>query len=275
MRTAVGVAIVLGAFAFTVSGVTGQVIRGTVVDAATLRGIRDVEVTLTDSAGVQPRKVVTDSVGLFRFALDGAGSYGLRAERLGYAATSVSVVQVERAEEVEIQLKMGVEAIPLEPLVVVTRRPERLGRLGEFYDRLEWMGKLGTGRFITREQIEARNPSETTDLFRTVPGLRVTGSRNVVVTRAGAGCPPAVYIDGMLITRDARSSINDFVAPQVIEGVEIYRGASEVPPQYHDRAGCGAILIWTRRGTPSGKPWSWWRAAVGGGLLLTVILLAR
>jgi hypothetical protein len=275
MRTAVAVAFVVGALAFTVSAVPGQVIRGRVVDATTQRGIREVEVTLTDSAGTQARLVVTDSVGAFRFMVDAAGSYKLRAERIGYTATSVEGVQVERAEEIEIQLKMGVEAIPLEPLVVVARRPERLGRLGEFYDRLEWMGKLGTGRFITRAEIEARNPSETTDLLRTVPGLRVTAARNVVVTRQGSGCPPSVFIDGMLLTRDNRSSINDFVVPQVIEGVEIYRGPSEVPPQYHDRAGCGAILIWTRRGAPTGKPWSWWRAAVGGGLLLTVILLAR
>ncbi len=276
MRASVLVAIAMGSVALSNASARAQVIRGSVIDATTKRGIADVDVTLSDSARARERRISTDSAGNFRFVLEGSGAYTLRAQRLGYTTTSAEGVQVDRTEEIELQLKMGVEAIPIDPLIIIARRPERLGRLAEFYDRVEMMGKLGTGRFITRAEIESRNPHLTTDLLRMVPGLRVSAqSRSVVVTRQGGGCVPAIFVDGMFVNRDGRTSINDFVMPQMIEGVEIYRGPSEVPPQFQDRSGCGAIVIWTRRGTTSGKPWSWWRAAVGGGLVLLVVLIAR
>jgi hypothetical protein len=109
-----------------------------------------------------------------------------------------------------------------------------------------------------------------------VPGVRIdTRTRDVVMTRLAAGCAPAVFVDGMLMNREGRALINDYVVPQMIEGIEVYRGASESPAQYQDRDGCGTILIWTRQGSPSGKPFSWWRAAIGGGLFLGLILIAR
>jgi hypothetical protein len=100
-------------------------------------------------------------------------------------------------------------------------------------------------------------------------------SRAVVIARQGGGCAPAVFVDGMLMNRSGQAAVNDYVQPSMIEGIEVYRGASGSPPQYQDRGGCGTILIWTRRGESSGKPWSWWRAAIGGGLFLGVLLLVR
>ena len=59
----------------------------------------------------------------------------------------------------------------------------------------------GFGTFITREQIEKKNPRVTTDLFRSVSGvklLRENGTPTVVSTRLGtmSYCPVRYYIDG-------------------------------------------------------------------------------
>ncbi|RMH14199.1 MAG: hypothetical protein D6701_11515, partial [Gemmatimonadetes bacterium] len=41
----------------------------------------------------------------------------------------------------------------------------------------------------------------------------------------------------------------DLIRPEDIEAIEVYRGASEVPAEFGGSdAGCGAIVIWTRRG---------------------------
>jgi hypothetical protein len=275
MRAALLALIVLALGAPSAAG-HAQLIRGRVVDATTLRPIGEVDVILSDSSGGQRRRVLADSVGQFRLLLPGPGSYGLRAEHLGYQTTVISGLRAASAEEIELELRMGIEAIPIEPLFVIARRRERLGRLSEYYDRRDFNQKLGLGRFVTREDIERRMAMETADLLRTVPGVRVLGqSRAVVIGRQGGACTPAVFVDGMQMNRGTRANVNEYVTPEMIEGIEIYRGAAESPAQYQDRGGCGTILIWTRRGDPSGRPWSWWRAAIGGGVLLVMILLAR
>jgi hypothetical protein len=70
-----------------------------------------------------------------------------------------------------------------------------------------------------------------------------------------AGCEPDLYIDGQLfrerIPRDATEQKVtgwDVIAPEQIEGVEVYNGAN-APLQY--QSNCGVVLIWTRRAPTS------------------------
>ena len=65
-------------------------------------------------------------------------------------------------------------------------------------------------------------------------------------------------MDGFLINRREASvlgarpmdyRIDDMVLPSSVEGIEIYRGLSTVPPEFlNPDAECGVIAIWTRRG---------------------------
>ena len=97
----------------------------------------------------------------------------------------------------------------------------------------------------TRAQIEKRNPATIADLMRMVPGLRVD-CRGVVcrVTslRGGRNCVPAYYMDG--IPTDPAAVW--MTPPKDLEGIEIYTGPSETPPELEHRASCGAIVLWTR-----------------------------
>ncbi|UCC85252.1 MAG: hypothetical protein JSW46_10210 [Gemmatimonadota bacterium] len=57
-------------------------------------------------------------------------------------------------------------------------------------------------------------------------------------------CSPTVYIAGMRLPRDI--SIDNFVHPLDVAGVEVYKSAIEVPGMFaglNDR--CGAIIVWT------------------------------
>lgn len=66
------------------------------------------------------------------------------------------------------------------------------------------------------------------------------------------GCEPDVYLDGVL-QRDRfnpppghpRLLDVNVVSPSIVEGIEVYTGATA--PEHFASNGCGMILIWTRR----------------------------
>jgi hypothetical protein len=61
-------------------------------------------------------------------------------------------------------------------------------------------------------------------------------------------CPPALYVDGILIL-DGASHIDEFVLPYEVEAVEVYKSAASVPARFGgSTAGCGVIVIWSRGG---------------------------
>lgn len=275
MRTATVAAVTAGLIAQGLAAGHAQVIQGTVIDESTRQGIDGVEVTLSDDSDTRLNSTVTDSTGAFRLELDSAGTYALRTEHIGYATSDVDSLDIGATEEVEVELSMGTEAIPMNPLHVVARRPGRFGRLAEYYDRLEWTRKTGFGSVITRQEIESRFASQTTDLLRTEPSIRIGGRSNEVLITRGGGCTPAIFIDGVHMNRQGEAIVDDYVHPSSIEGIEIYRGVAGAPVQYQDRRGCGSILIWTRQGEPSDEPFSWLKLVIGGAGFAALLLLLK
>ncbi|HEU4454617.1 MAG TPA: hypothetical protein VFR81_16235, partial [Longimicrobium sp.] len=64
--------------------------------------------------------------------------------------------------------------------------------------------------------------------------------------RAG-DCPVQYYLDGSSWEPDARGVISNDVRPDEVEGIEVYRRATEIPPEFR-RPGseCGVVLIWLK-----------------------------
>jgi hypothetical protein len=68
------------------------------------------------------------------------------------------------------------------------------------------------------------------------------------------------FVDGMLVSQPSNGgpwrggsrtdqAIDDYVHPNEVEGIEIYRGESDTPAEFITRwVGCGTVVIWTRRG---------------------------
>ena len=206
--------------------------------------------------------------GPFHLAPIEAGGYRLRITRLGYRAID-DTIRIVRDGETWVTVSMVPEAVDLEPLVVTAVR-----RTPPFMRDFERRRKMGIGRFITREEIEEASPFVTSDLFRTMPGVRVvpggaTGGPGLVLR---GRCRPQLYIDGIPAWREV--SIDLALQPHDIEAIEVY-SAGGTPVRYARNA-CGVILVWTR--TPQavdGDGSFWKRLVVVGGLLLGGLILSR
>ncbi|MGH7555626.1 MAG: carboxypeptidase regulatory-like domain-containing protein [Longimicrobiales bacterium] len=121
----------------------------------------------------------------------------------------------------------------------------RAPRAGSFRLRAERIGY----RVAETSPLElAAGDTLTTDLLRGVAGVHPTPSRRGTgsIVQLRGGCIPRVFLDGLRIQL-LGMTIDDLVRPAELEGIEIYRGAGELPAEFAHGA-CGAVVLWTRRG---------------------------
>jgi hypothetical protein len=251
---------------------TAQGIAGTVLDASTRAPIAGVALTVVDAGGRDNVTVMSDSLGRFRAVLHGAGDYTLRAEQIGYATLTSVAVRVAARELVTVEIRLGPLPVALEPLVVQGRGPLRADGLDEYRRRLQQQRRSGFGRVIDREEIDRFPSVSMSSLLQREMRVRVqytqTGRRYSMRGR-GADCTPVVYLDGMYMGASPHNDLDAFIAPSSVEGVEIYRDI-EAPGELRTD-GCGVIAVWSRRG--EGRPFSWWRMAVGGAIAAAIIFM--
>lgn len=190
----------------------------------------------------QGRRTITGEEGRFRLDSLRPGRHRVRVHYLGYE-TNPRVVELRARHSTRAELWLERTVLAVEDLRVEVTEP-RADPMAGFKRRRD----SGFGVFLDRGDIERRNPAHTSDLFRSLAGVRVTANRfgmaRVTIGRFGGRCAPTVYVDGTLTA----GMPVDNVMPQSIIGIEVYRGASEVPPQFNrpTERGCGTILIWTR-----------------------------
>lgn len=217
-----------------------------------------------DTRGMGTR--VTNSEGRFLFRRIPPGTYRVIVTLIGYGELK-DTLQVLPDSDFDLILPMSISPVELEPLVVVTERGYR-GIMGDFEGRR----RSRSGTFLDRAQIEARNPTLFTDLLRMVPGARVVPTGPYAYTvRLRGGCRPTLVVDGMqLLTEEG---MDNFLMPMDVEAVEVYHSAS-VPVQFGS-SNCGAIVVWTRRGTPSTGDGNFLRKlAYAAGFLTLAFLLS-
>jgi hypothetical protein len=240
-----------------------QIVRGRVVRADTEQPLADVLVRLRFPDGRQAAAAETDSAGMFRMQAPRLGLFSLSAERIGMAPVSTGEVRLNLSEELEVELAMSEQPLPLDPLVVKGREGIDIGFLAGYYDRIDRNERLGTGHVLTRDRIEERAALDVADLLRELPGISVVqGARQVqsILFRGGARgeCVPRVFINGIPQNRGGAAGdlavVDETVRPYDLEGLEVYRGVSEMPAEYYDDTRCGVILLWTRRDADGGSP---------------------
>lgn len=219
-------------------------VRGWVVEHETGEPLEGVEVSLASGpdglpgAGTQ----LSGTGGTFLFPAVPPGLYRLSAILLGYTDLR-DTLRVEAGAELEVTLPLSVSPVPLEPVIVVVRR-RPVGPLVGFERRRETQ----RGTFITRHDIEAKNPQEFTDLLRALPGIRLVPTAtfgNRVFFRGG--CTPDIWVDGTHV--GTTTDIDVFLRPEHLEAVEVYRGP-ELPGEFGSNL-CGAVVAWSRRGPTS------------------------
>jgi hypothetical protein len=212
---------------------TGTVVVN-VVDGVNLRPIVGAEIrvdtftTRVDSSGAVRIRVL-------------AGNHMLFVRALGYKSHQQDLfIGAEEERAVSIVLQVG-RPQQLDSVVTVSTST---GRFADF-DRRRTQGR---GSFITREQIVKSNRMTLADMLRNVRGVYVScGTECVASFRRATGmqnvdaCPPQFFVDGF-------ATGNDVLNMPVLDvgGVELYRGASEVPADFSgSRSLCGVIAIWT------------------------------
>ena len=81
-----------------------QVVRGVVVDEGSGRALPGIVVVLLDSEGKRLAGVLADDAGRYAIRIATPGSYGIRAERVGYRADTPTAVKLGAGETVELRL---------------------------------------------------------------------------------------------------------------------------------------------------------------------------
>lgn len=232
------------------SPLSAQIIGGRVMDRTSNEPIPEAVVEVLNPTGRSMHRARTDRDGFFVFELREPGEYRLRTSRVGYQTVTSAGVQVEERQTVQVEIKIATGEVELEPLRVTARtqppRSEFLEREG-FYDRQR--GAFGI--FLTPYELAQRGTAvQTSELFRGVPGVTLNpvgaGRYQLSMTRSGSNCPPKMLLDGSPVMD---SEVDNFVEPQDVQGIEIYRGPSEVPGRWMGyRSACGLIVIWTKHG---------------------------
>jgi hypothetical protein len=275
-----------------------QEVHGRVVESDTDGPVAGASVELLD--GLAEDRVVlgilSDEDGLFRIRAPASGSYRLRVRRLGYRDSTTPLFDlVAREEPLEVEVLLGVEAIPLAPLVIVSERAARLDlRLVTrgFYERRRTWGRegMGFGHFFDRDEIQRRNPTQVVDLLRGVPGIRIEprgGHRPGEITmraitsiQGGGGlfglrCSPLIFLDGSIVSTgspdvgaggmDPGTHIDYEVSVADLAGIEVYPGLTQ-PAEFIRGNLCGVVVLWTGDGAGSPPRWEGARFDDGRGL---------
>jgi hypothetical protein len=202
------------------------------------------------SAGSRVEVVGTDQVALtndkgeFTMTKLPSGSQVLLARHLGFGAQTVAV-DLNSREPQRVTIKLPKFVAMIEPVVVNARRAQNLDRVG-FTQRQ----KSGQGFYLGPDQLKDRHPTRLTDIFRTVPGLRVssTPDGDIVGSNRNVGGNDCVnyVVDDMPWQSAEPGDINQFVNPSEVVAVEVYQGPG-APAQYSRAGGdCTTIVLWTR-----------------------------
>lgn len=201
-------------------------------------------------AGARTR---TDTTGAFVFRALTPGQQLLEVHKFGYAAAAQSV-NLNGTTPVQVAVTMDTSTARLAAVSVIAAATR---------NAFTYRRHMGLGRFITQEQIEARHPSQFTDVLMnvltlsvipTARGVFVVPSRGASTINGAGGACVSLGIDGVRVGGGLNTTPGGFdlsVQPTNVAAVEIYTGAT-VPPEFgHIMTPCSAVvLVWTKNMMP-------------------------
>ena len=174
---------------------------------------------------------VTDDAGRFLLSDLAPGEQFVEIWRDGFAPMTVKV-NLRTGET--LRVPPGLLALELETTGFEERRAK------------------GRGAFLDRGQIDGFGARTVTELLRHVRGVRIRPSLDhrvfgVTMSRAAHGCEPIAFLNGAYFGSTATFDVNALIAVDHLEAMEVYRGITEVPPQFDlPGAQCGVLVFWTQ-----------------------------
>lgn len=218
------------------------VLRGKVVNAngTPLANVR-VEVEGTVS------RALTNADGGFTLTELPSGTQSVVARQMGFAPVSQAVdLTTREATNTTITMSRAVQV--LDPVVVTAESDMGLENIG-FTARSRSM----SGTFMDAKEIMRRGPTILTDVFRTVPSLKVVpvspydyaveSSRGNML---GGRCVK-YWLDGNPYEAVFPGDVDRMIPPYDIAAIEVYNG-STVPIQFTNAnsSNCAVIVIWSK-----------------------------
>ena len=214
-------------------------IRGVVMVSPERRPIEGARITLVGMEAA----TVTDAKGRFLFEDLIPGRYVIQASAIGFAQLTSPVV-LRSSQTLDVEFLADAEAVELPEVAV-----REMANNGP----VDWIRRKseGRGRYISRAEIESRNAATVPDMMRMLAGVRVECRNSVQcsvrMARSPRGCNPAFFMDGI----PSDPAIAWLTPVQEVEGIEVYSGPAETPPELESaQARCGVIVIWTRSPPP-------------------------
>jgi hypothetical protein len=179
-----------------------------------------------------------------KFTLTGVmpGTQSVLVRRVGYSPVETPL-DVVTAETNQLTVRLGTYS-PMLSSVDVTAKADPLESTG-----FERRRKMGFGRYMDLDAINASHPTYTSDILRHILGLVVTGSgvsTNVTTTR-GNGCVRFMVDNNNVSVDGGGQSIDQVVGAQELAAVEFYNPV-DVPMELSagNNGGCALVVIWTK-----------------------------
>src|SRR5262245_55988 len=234
-------------------------IEGTVAVAGTNAPLPDATISIVGTT----RGARTDESGKFRIPGLAAGSYQLRAQRIGYTSLTKAVTVVA-GQTATAEFVLREAALSLDALVVTgTAAESRKKEVGNATAAIDVKAIEVEPVRNTQDILAGRAPGVTVMGNSGQPGaggtIRLRGTNSLTQSNA-----PIVYVDGVRIysdpgplTPNARQStlaMNDIKSDD-IERIEIVKGAAATT-LYGTEASGGVIQIFTISGKASRRSWN-------------------
>ena len=240
---------------------------------ATLRGtVRAQGGGPLESADVELRRsgrvVKTGADGRFVIGLIKAGDYVVSVRAVGYRPLEADA-ELRGSDTLTVAFELERSVQVLESLHVEAPAVHIIAKMVGFEERR----KAGIGRFYTRDDLAKREHSPLSNVLRMTGGMvlirRPFECADGFAPASGRGmairwlpwmncngypmapaCYMSIYLDGARIWVWGNSEIPDIdqlISVNGVEGIEAYRGPSELPVQFQATgSACGAVLLWTR-----------------------------
>lgn len=208
----------------------------------------------------QGRETISDDEGRFRLSSVVPGMDTLVIRLLEFESDRIPLTIAPGGRH-RLELVVAYPSATLEELVVEVART-RSERMRGFEHRR----RRGIGSFITREEIERRNPPYLSWLFWGLKRVRVRGGQvlldargvnltlrpslsiegePITIMRDTGECAPAIFVDG--VKRGPLTHVDD-IFPEEVAGIEVY-ASPFIPARFSDAFNrCGSIVIWRRSG---------------------------
>jgi hypothetical protein len=192
-------------------------------------------------------RALTNAEGAFTLTELPSGTQSVVARQMGFAPVT-QPVDLSTREAANATITMNTAVRVLDPVVVTAESDMGLENIG-FVQRKRSM----SGTFMDAKEVMARGPNILTDVFRTVPSLRVVpvspydytvqSSRGNML---GGNCVK-YWMDGTQYEPVFPGDVDRMIPPYEIAAIEVYNG-STVPFEFTsaNSSNCAVIVIWSK-----------------------------